>query len=114
IEGRALNVGKYTDVEFRRAEQVFFDLVRELVRHPLDFLMVTGELFLSYTRARARIDRSLTSSNKSRRCMLRRCLPRLFEAARHLGSRKWQWRVRFPKTRTSAWFSSWLMTGLRL
>src|SRR5215510_6798928 len=66
IEGRALNVGKYTDVEFRRAEQVFFDLVRELVRHPLDFLMVTGELFLSYTRARARIDTFLTSSNKSR------------------------------------------------
>src|SRR5262245_64565208 len=48
IEGRALNVGKYTDDEFRRAEQAFSDLVRDLVRHPLDFLMVTGEVFLSY------------------------------------------------------------------
>ena len=32
IEGRALNVGKYTDDEFRRAEQAFSDLVRDLVR----------------------------------------------------------------------------------
>src|SRR5262245_56675082 len=48
IEGRALNVSKYTDDEFHRAEQAFSDLVRDLVRHPLDFLMVTGELFLSY------------------------------------------------------------------
>src|SRR5262245_19658967 len=48
IEGRALNVGKYTDDEFHIAEQAFSNLVRDLVRHPLDFLMVTGELFLSY------------------------------------------------------------------
>ena len=48
IEGRALNVGKYTDDEFHRAEQAFLDLVRDLARRPLDFLMVTGELFLSY------------------------------------------------------------------
>jgi maleate cis-trans isomerase len=48
IEGRALNVGKYTDDEFHRAEQAFMDLVRDLARLPLDFLMVTGELFLSY------------------------------------------------------------------
>ena len=48
IEGRALNVGKYTDDEFHKAERAFSDLVRDLVRHPLDFLMVTGELFLSY------------------------------------------------------------------
>ena len=34
IEGRALNVGKYTDDEFHRAEQAFSDLVRDLVtRH---------------------------------------------------------------------------------
>jgi maleate cis-trans isomerase len=48
IEGRALKVGKFTDEEFRRAEQAFADLVRDLARLPLDFLMVTGELFLSY------------------------------------------------------------------
>jgi maleate cis-trans isomerase len=48
IEGRALNVEKYTDDEFHRAEQAFLDLVRDLARQPLDFLMVTGELFLSY------------------------------------------------------------------
>jgi maleate cis-trans isomerase len=48
IEGRTLKVGKYTDDEFRRAEQAFADLVRDLSRQPLDFLMVTGELFLSY------------------------------------------------------------------
>jgi maleate cis-trans isomerase len=48
IEGRALNVGKFTDEEFHRAEQAFSDLVRDLSRYPLDFLMVTGELFLSY------------------------------------------------------------------
>ena len=48
IEGRALDVGKYTDSEFHRVEQGFFDLVRDLVKRPLDFLMVTGELFLSY------------------------------------------------------------------
>ena len=48
IEGRTLKVEKYTDDEFRRAELAFADLVRDLARHPLDFLMVTGELFLSY------------------------------------------------------------------
>ena len=48
IEGRTLKVGKYTDEEFHRAEQAFADLVRDLARQPLDFLMVTGELFLSY------------------------------------------------------------------
>jgi maleate cis-trans isomerase len=48
IEGRALKVEKYTDDEFHRAEQAFADLVRDLAREPLDFLMVTGELFLSY------------------------------------------------------------------
>jgi len=48
IEGRALKVGKFTDEEFHRAEQAFSDLVRDLSRYPLDFLMVTGELFLSY------------------------------------------------------------------
>lgn len=48
IEGRTLKVGKYTDDEFYRAELAFAGLVRDLARHPLDFLMVTGELFLSY------------------------------------------------------------------
>ncbi len=48
IEGRALDVGKYDDSEFHRVEQGFADIVRELVRQPLDFLMITGELFLSY------------------------------------------------------------------
>ena len=48
IEGRNLDVGQYTDSEFHRVEQEFADVVRELTRHPLDFLMITGELFLSY------------------------------------------------------------------
>jgi maleate cis-trans isomerase len=48
IEGRALKVGKFTDEEFYRAEQAFSNLVQDLARLPLDFLMVTGELFLSY------------------------------------------------------------------
>lgn len=48
IEGRTLEVGKYTDDEFHRAELTFQGLVRELAQLPLDFLMVTGELFLSY------------------------------------------------------------------
>ena len=48
IEGRTLKVGKYTDDEFHRAELAFADLVRDLARSPLDFLMITGELFLSY------------------------------------------------------------------
>jgi hypothetical protein len=48
IEGRALKVEKFTDEEFHRAEQHFSDLVQDLSRYPLDFLMITGELFLSY------------------------------------------------------------------
>jgi maleate cis-trans isomerase len=48
IEGRTLQVGKYTDDEFRRAEVNFQGLVRDLAQRPLDFLMITGELFLSY------------------------------------------------------------------
>jgi maleate cis-trans isomerase len=48
IEGRALDVGEYTDSEFQKAEQAFAGLVRELAQQPLDFLMATGELFLSY------------------------------------------------------------------
>jgi maleate cis-trans isomerase len=48
IEGRALDVATYVDSEFEKAEQTFADLVRDLTRRPLDFLMVTGELFLSY------------------------------------------------------------------
>lgn len=48
IEGRTLKVGKYTDDEFHRAELAFADLVHDLTRQPLDFLMVTGELFLSF------------------------------------------------------------------
>ena len=48
IEGRALEVGTYIDSEFSKAEQAFADLVRDLTRQPLDFLMVTGELFLSF------------------------------------------------------------------
>lgn len=48
IEGRTLKVGKYTDDEFHRAELAFADLVRDLALLRLDFLMVTGELFLSY------------------------------------------------------------------
>lgn len=48
IEGRTLTVERYTDDEFHRAELMFADLVRDLARQPLDFLMVTGELFLSY------------------------------------------------------------------
>lgn len=48
IEGRALRVDRYDDQYFRRAEQAFKGVVRELARQPLDFLMVTGELFLSF------------------------------------------------------------------
>ncbi len=48
IEGRALDVGIYEDSEFHRVEQNFTAVVSELAAHPLDFLMVTGELFLSY------------------------------------------------------------------
>lgn len=48
IEARTLHVSKYTDDEFHRAALSFQGLVRDLVKQPLDFLMVTGELFLSY------------------------------------------------------------------
>jgi maleate cis-trans isomerase len=48
IEGRALEVGHYDDSEFLRAEQAFAEIVCDLTTQPLDFLMVTGELFLSY------------------------------------------------------------------
>ncbi|MFQ5930046.1 MAG: hypothetical protein ACE5MK_10120, partial [Acidobacteriota bacterium] len=48
IEGRPLEVGRFVDSEFRSAELALIGLVRELVQQPLDFLMVTGELFLSY------------------------------------------------------------------
>jgi hypothetical protein len=48
IEAPTMHVGKYTDDEFHRAELTFQGLVGELVKQPLDFLMVTGELFLSY------------------------------------------------------------------
>src|SRR5574341_2425363 len=48
IEGRNLDVARYIDSEFQRVEQTFADVVRELTRQPLDFLMITGELFLSY------------------------------------------------------------------
>jgi maleate cis-trans isomerase len=48
IEGRPLQVATYIDSEFEKAEQTFAELVRDLTRRPLDFLMVTGELFLSY------------------------------------------------------------------
>lgn len=48
IEGRALEVGRYVDSEFYKVEQTFADIVRDLAQQPLDFLMVTGELFLSY------------------------------------------------------------------
>src|SRR3970282_875005 len=48
FEGRNLDVGHYSDSEFHRVEQTFAEVVRELTRQPLDFLMITGELFLSY------------------------------------------------------------------
>ncbi len=48
IEGRALKVNRYHDDYFRAAEQALAGLVGELAQEPLDFLMVTGELFLSY------------------------------------------------------------------
>ena len=48
IVGRPLEVGRYVDSEFRNVERAFVGIVRELVQQPLDFLMITGELFLSY------------------------------------------------------------------
>lgn len=48
VEGRGLRVREFTDQEFARAEREFFGLVGELTEFPLDFLMLTGELFLSY------------------------------------------------------------------
>jgi hypothetical protein len=72
IEGRTLKLEKYIDDEFRRAELMLADLVRDLARHPLDFLMVTGELFLS-TKRRARTWTFSTWSRPSLRFLLPRC-----------------------------------------
>jgi hypothetical protein len=88
IEGRALNVGKYTDDEFNRAEQAFSDLVRDLARRPLDFLMITVNCF-SLTRVRARTARSSTWSNKSHRHQLRQCSRRLSAHVKRWGSSEW-------------------------
>lgn len=48
IEGRPLKVGHFTDQDFAEVEKAFIDVVRDITQRPLDFLMVTGELFLSY------------------------------------------------------------------
>jgi len=48
IKGRPLQVGHFTPEDFARVEQAFVEVVRDLAREPIDFLMVTGELFLSY------------------------------------------------------------------
>jgi maleate cis-trans isomerase len=48
IKGRPLEVGSFTDETFAKVEEAFADVVRDLTRDPLDFLMITGELFLSY------------------------------------------------------------------
>ena len=47
IAGQPFDAAVTYDPEFW-AELAFADLVRDLVRSPLDFLMITGELFLSY------------------------------------------------------------------
>jgi hypothetical protein len=88
MEGRALNVGKYTDDEFHRAEQAFSDLVRDLVRHPLDFLRSRVSCFF-LIKAPARIARFSTWSKRSRRCLLRPFSRRLFAAVRRWGSSAW-------------------------
>jgi len=48
IKGRPLHVTSFTDETFAKVEEAFADVVRDLTRDPLDFLMITGELFLSY------------------------------------------------------------------
>lgn len=48
IVGRDLDVAQYVDSEFQRVERKFAGIVGDLARQPLDFLMITGELFLSY------------------------------------------------------------------
>jgi len=48
IKGRPLHVEHFTSEEFAKVDKAFADVVRDLAREPLDFLMVTGELFLSY------------------------------------------------------------------
>ena len=48
IKGRPLHVTTFTDETFAKVEGAFADVVRDLTRDPLDFLMITGELFLSY------------------------------------------------------------------
>jgi maleate cis-trans isomerase len=48
IEGRSLDVRRTVDSEFHKVDQTFIDIVRDLASKPLDFLMVTGELFFSY------------------------------------------------------------------
>lgn len=48
IKGRPLHVTAFSDETFAKVEEAFADVVRDLARDPLDFLMITGELFLSY------------------------------------------------------------------
>jgi maleate cis-trans isomerase len=48
IKGRPLHVEQFTDEAFAKVEEAFVGVVRDLAREPMDFLMVTGELFLSY------------------------------------------------------------------
>lgn len=48
IKGRPLRVGAFTDEDFARVDEAFADVVRDLAGESLDFLMITGELFLSY------------------------------------------------------------------
>ena len=48
IKGRPLHVTTFADETFAKVEEAFADVVRDLTRDPLDFLMITGELFLSY------------------------------------------------------------------
>lgn len=48
IKGRPLQVGHFTSEDFAKVEEAFTEVVRDLASETLDFLMVTGELFLSY------------------------------------------------------------------
>ncbi len=48
IRGRPLEVDTFADETFAKVEEAFAGVVRDLAREPLDFLMITGELFLSY------------------------------------------------------------------